>query len=612
MKTLIRGAFFSLWMTALVIHCSATTPVWIDTDPSVARGGHEVDDGLALIQAFRAPELSVRGVSVVFGNAPLDVAFPIAERLVRELSRRQLPVHRGAATAQQRGMETDASRALAGALSKEKLTILAIGPVTNIATVVQLHPELRPQVREIIAVAGRRPHQRFLPSPTAAQPFQDFNFEKDPEAFQSLLDAGVPLVLAPWELSSKVWLHTDDLREIRASDPSTHWVTDAALDWLNLWKRKFGTDGFNPFDTLAVGYARTPSSFSCETLPVTIRVLPDDTVSSNESQIPRKPYLIAGRAIDSKRSALYCYKAPTGFAPELVQLLSKAIDPPASLDHSQWDKLLKRYVTPESRVDYAGLRREGLPELDSYLQQLAAPWPKGIGQDATKAALINSYNALTVRWILSNYPTPSIWSTDNPFQAVRHTLNERKISLDEIEGQLRSMHDPRIHSALVCAARSCPPLRREAYTGDWVDEQLDDNVHRWLANPKLNEFLAQQDLARVSAIFEWYGGDFKESGGVLSFLATYVPPGDRPFLHDPKTAIEYKTYHWGLNDASGLGAKYSELHFDWDRTRNSKLLQSALAWFLWLGVALLAGLSIYATSRKIRSKLRAVRPLENQ
>lgn len=582
MRIFRRGVFFSFWITTLAVHSSAAIAIWIDTDPSLAHGGHEVDDGLALIQAFRAPELSVRGISVVFGNAPLKAAFPVGERLVRDFGPPHLPVYRGAASAQQRGMETDASRALADALSRENLTILAIGPVTNIATVLQNHPDLRPHVNEVIAVAGRRPQQRFLASPQA-QPFQDFNFEKDPEAFRLLLDSGVPLVLAPWEVSSKIWVHHDDLEKIRASSPSMHWVADAALDWLALWKQNFGTGGFNPFDTLAVGYARAPSSFSCETLPIAIRVLPDDTVRSNDPHIPRKPYLIAGRAINSNRSARYCYQAPTGFASELVQLLSKPQASRETLDHSQWDKLLKRYVTPEARVDYAGLRHHGLQALDSYLQQLAAPWPTGMNQNATKAALIDSYNALTVRWILSNYPTPSIWSTHHPFQGVGHTVNGKKVSLDQIEAELRSMQDPRIHSALVCAARSCPPLRREAYTGDRVDQQLDDNVRRWLANPNLNEFLPKQNLARVSAIFNWYGGDFKAVGGVRFFLSVYAPLTDQPFLRKEKTAIEYKTYDWGLNDASGVGKDYSEPHFYWDWARNGYPYQSARTWFFEFG-----------------------------
>jgi hypothetical protein len=68
-----------LILVAGAIACAAV-PVWIDTDPSVARGGHEVDDGLALIQAFHSSVLAVRGVSVVFGNAPLSEGFSIERR----------------------------------------------------------------------------------------------------------------------------------------------------------------------------------------------------------------------------------------------------------------------------------------------------------------------------------------------------------------------------------------------------------------------------------------------------------------------------------------------------------------------------------------------------
>ena len=59
-------------------------PVWIDTDPAVGEPERDVDDGLALVQAFHSPELDIRGVSVVFGNAPLDRGLPIARRLVGE------------------------------------------------------------------------------------------------------------------------------------------------------------------------------------------------------------------------------------------------------------------------------------------------------------------------------------------------------------------------------------------------------------------------------------------------------------------------------------------------------------------------------------------------
>ncbi|MGI8958303.1 MAG: nucleoside hydrolase [Bryobacteraceae bacterium] len=581
-RSLTRAVLFAL---TCAIGCSAANSVWIDTDPSVARGGHEIDDGLARIQAFRAPELSVRGISVVFGNAPLSAAFPIGQRLVQDFGPQNLHVYRGASSAEELGKETDASRALVQALTHEQLTILAIGPATNIATVLENHPELSRQVKQIIAVAGRRPGQRFSASP-AASPFRDFNFEMDPQAFRVLLNSRVPLVLVPWEISSKVWLRNTDLETIRASNESLRWVVDAASDWIAHWKKEYGVDGFNPFDTLAIGYARAPSSFSCESLPVAIQVHRDDTARGTASPT-QKPYLIASRTLNTHRFALYCSQAPTGFASQLVKVLSgsawRVNITSAGLDHSRWNNLLTRHVSLESRVNYNDLKHHGLSELNSYLQQLAKPWPDGMDQNATKAALINAYNALTVRWIVSNYPTPSIWSTDHPFRAVRQTIDGRKVSLDQIEEQLRSMQDPRVHSALVCAARSCPPLRQEAYLGVSINEQLDDNVRRWLADPNLNEFSPERHSARVSEIFKWYGGDFNKTGGVRAFLAEYTPRDAQSFLHDPKTAMEYKPYHWGLNDSSELGKGYSQLHFYWDWARNGYLYRSVRNWFFGLG-----------------------------
>src|SRR5215831_13815927 len=116
------------------------TVIWIDTDPSVMPGGHEVDDGFALVQAFHSPELRIKGISVVFGNAELEKAFRIAEVMVRRFGPAELEVLPGAAGAQQLGEETVASHTLAEALVTEPLTILALGPLTNIATVLNRHP----------------------------------------------------------------------------------------------------------------------------------------------------------------------------------------------------------------------------------------------------------------------------------------------------------------------------------------------------------------------------------------------------------------------------------------------------------------------------------------
>src|SRR5262245_36250987 len=122
------------------------TVIWIDTDPSVMPGGHEVDDGLALIQAFHSSEVLVRGISVVFGNAELREERPIPTKIMEQFVPKNLHPSPVAARAEQLGVETPASRALASALQKEALTILALGPMTNIATVLQQHPELEAQM----------------------------------------------------------------------------------------------------------------------------------------------------------------------------------------------------------------------------------------------------------------------------------------------------------------------------------------------------------------------------------------------------------------------------------------------------------------------------------
>lgn len=255
---------------------------------------------------------------------------------------------------------------------------------------------------------------------------------------------------------------------------------------------------------------------------------------------------------------------------KLAVFASCLLAPAASaMDHSSWDSLLKQYLNEQSRVNYKEWKDDGLKKLDDYLKRLAGTWPTGMPPNAEKAALINAYDAYVIRWILANYPVKSIWETPDPFKAPRHLVDNRKVSLDEIESRLRKMGDPRIHAALVCAARSCPPLRREAYVADRLDRQLDDNTRAWLSNPDLNEFLPDRKLARISPIFKWYGQDFKQSGHtLLEFLAHYAPAGKAGFLREGKVKIEYKDYQWGLNDSSGLGSDYSKTRFLWDRFRN--------------------------------------------
>ena len=103
--------------------------------------------------------------------------------------------------------------------------------------------------------------------------------------------------------------------------------------------------------------------------------------------------------------------------------------------------------------------------------------------------------------------------------------------------------DPRVHFALNCASRSCPPLNPEPFRGDQLDAQLDKLATAFVNSPKGVEYQPAQKTAALSAIFDWYKDDFKAAGCPLAFINKRrheALPND--------TKITYQTYDWSLNE----------------------------------------------------------------
>jgi len=149
------------------------------------------------------------------------------------------------------------------------------------------------------------------------------------------------------------------------------------------------------------------------------------------------------------------------------------VDVRAGINHESFDRLLKKYVNEQGRVNYGAWKTDmaDLSTLDNYLTQFAGKIDHAAQGNEKAASLVNAYNAFALRWILSNYPTESIWQLKASFSAKRNEIGGRKVSLDDIEhGTLRPLIGYRTHSVLVCAARSCSPLQRGAYTADGFDE----------------------------------------------------------------------------------------------------------------------------------------------
>ncbi|MBA3271515.1 MAG: nucleoside hydrolase [Acidobacteria bacterium] len=187
-------------------------------------------------------------------------------------------------------------------------------------------PELADRIVRVVAVAGRRPDQRFTTGTTNTKGHRDFNFELDPEAFRVLLKSGLPLVLTPFEISSKIWIQRADLDRLASRSRAGKTLAGPAHGWLDLWQQLFGVDGFNPFDTLAFGYVISADGFACDTLPVDMLTLPDDVTEPGVqgTAVASKPFLIASSTLAAaSTTALSCSDAPPDFKRDLLARLSR-------------------------------------------------------------------------------------------------------------------------------------------------------------------------------------------------------------------------------------------------------------------------------------------------
>jgi pyrimidine-specific ribonucleoside hydrolase len=301
----------------------APIDVWIDTDTAIGIPGADVDDGLALVQAFHSPELIVRGISSVFGNAPLEQTHPIATEVVERFGPAGLEVARGASSAGELGQASPAAEALSDALRERPLHLVALGPVTNLASAFMLDHELAGRVLSLTMVAARRPGQHFLSVPDQPTPFPDLNFDCDPTGMHVLLNSGVPLVFAPWEVSSHVWIEAADLDQLEAGGGPGAYIAEHSRPWLAIWQEQLRAPGFNPFDTLAIAWLTHPHWLEHFHCGVWIEEAPDDTAPEDaQAAGAAKPHLLvdADRSHDL-RKAIYCHRPSTEFKSMLLERL---------------------------------------------------------------------------------------------------------------------------------------------------------------------------------------------------------------------------------------------------------------------------------------------------
>jgi purine nucleosidase len=211
--------------------------VLIDTDI-----GDDIDDALALALALRSPEIVLEGVTTVFGDTQRRAR--LAAHLLQVFGREEIPVAAGIAAPLQlrhrpsgvpqaaildERAELPALSSLSGpqlivetALAHHgRLTLLCLGPLTNVATALLLEPGLFMAIRNIVMMGG-----------TSGLPFAEWNVRSDARAAQIVLGAGIPITLLGWNVTTRCQLRACDIERLSCNDsPQTRLLSRLLAVW---------------------------------------------------------------------------------------------------------------------------------------------------------------------------------------------------------------------------------------------------------------------------------------------------------------------------------------------------------------------------------------------
>ncbi|WP_157975922.1 DUF547 domain-containing protein [Lewinella sp. IMCC34191] len=269
-----------------------------------------------------------------------------------------------------------------------------------------------------------------------------------------------------------------------------------------------------------------------------------DQIEYTQEQTPSAPVEDAPESVivPAKTAAAVAPPPPTNPAPAPIRSSDETDDSYQNKgpSHAAWSELLASSVSKSGEVDY-GKIRENIEKLNNYLETLADDVPDATwSSEEALAYWINTYNAFTIKLIIDNWPVKSIREIDEPWDTKFIVLDGASYSLNQIEHEIirPNFAEPRIHFALVCAAASCPPLATTAYTAENLDSMLDRQTRNFINNEEFN--VTQEEVVRVSPLFDWYGEDFDDVTAFLNrYLRTDIPPAKQLYFLD---------YDWSLND----------------------------------------------------------------
>lgn len=253
-------------------------PIILDCDP-----GH--DDAIALILALASPELELKAVTTSAGNQTPEKTLRNALRILTLLQRSDIPVAGGAVKPLMRELiiadnvhgesgldgpelpepnfapqQCNAVELIAKTLreSAEPVTIVATGPLTNIALLLTSHAELQPKIARIVIMGGAAGLGNWTPA-------AEFNIYVDPEAAEIVFQSGLPIVMAGLDVTHRAQIMSEDIERFRQlGNPVASVVADLLDFFMEYHKQeKWGFQGAPLHDPCTIAWLIKPSMFTC-------------------------------------------------------------------------------------------------------------------------------------------------------------------------------------------------------------------------------------------------------------------------------------------------------------------------------------------------------------
>src|SRR3954453_13789551 len=241
------------------------TPVIIDCDP-----GH--DDAMALLLALASPELELVAVTTVAGNQTLDKVTANAIRVLDVVEAHDIPVAAGGGRPppdlpppSREPEPLHAVELLARNLRERPLTLIGIGPLTNIALLLATHPEMISRIERVVIMGGAIGLGNVTPS-------AEFNVWADPEAAARVFGSGLEVTMVGLDVTHRAMLSKERAEALRPTGRAGAVVADLHAFYRRFHEQVYGHSDTPVHDALAVAHVIRPDVITTEHLPVEIDI----------------------------------------------------------------------------------------------------------------------------------------------------------------------------------------------------------------------------------------------------------------------------------------------------------------------------------------------------